>query len=227
MFIYSLFVTPIFPLSHTSFFLHLSSLRLIRLLFITPFLYPKLLFTCQQWRSTRSCPNQSRSDYNKKWKETSNPRPGQPSCTRDCSSSFTRESDPWRNRVSSPWTGHEGSGTRAWHCGRKVTVACAHLVRVPPGRSHASSTNTWTWWRSIHLAGSCLGGNYKWHCWDSLEALLNKVLRMNANDTCFSFEEMLRLVCSNGRDGGENVCGMDGSPLDAVAMVDLPVSSFL
>ena len=38
---------------------------------------------------------------------------------------------------------------------------------------------------------------------------------------------MLCLDRSNGRDGGKNVCGMDGGPLNAVAMIDLSVSSFL
>ena len=45
--------------------------------------------------------------------------------------------------------------------------------------------------------------------------------------TWFSFEKMFRLYPRDGRDGGENVCGMDSSPLDAVAMIDLSVSSFL
>ena len=45
--------------------------------------------------------------------------------------------------------------------------------------------------------------------------------------TWFSFEKMLRLCPRNGRDGGEDMRGMDSSPLNAVAMIDLSVSSFL
>ena len=45
--------------------------------------------------------------------------------------------------------------------------------------------------------------------------------------TWFSFEKMLGLHPRNGRDSGENVCGMDAGPLNAVAMIDLSVPSFL
>lgn len=60
------------------------------------------------------------------------------------------------------------------------------------------------------------------HCleFDNVQTIRNHTIRL-------SLEQMFRFVCCDVRNSGENVCTMCGGTLNAVAVVDAALSSFV